>query len=30
MLNSGHKIAAGARVVRDRDISVIPVGDSVT
>lgn len=29
LLNSGHKIAAGARVIRDRDISVIPVEESV-
>jgi len=26
----GPKMAADARAIRDRDISVIPVGDSVT
>jgi hypothetical protein len=28
LLNSGHKIATGARVICDRDVFVIPVGGS--
>jgi hypothetical protein len=30
LLNRGHKMAAGARVIRDSDISVLPASGSVT
>jgi hypothetical protein len=30
LLNNGLKVAAGERVIRDRDISVLPTGVGVT
>jgi len=30
MLNNEHKMAAGAKVIRDKDISVLPESGSVT